>query len=125
MECGITKQSFGDIKDALREYWFEVGEKQIIAAALLHALVLLVCRIFHLEESGLNIDFQILSVAFWCFFSALLADKWIKGRNKRDVAFMALIGVFVGMKRITQWLGVALFVTVVVMMIARANALFF
>jgi|GEM_PF-4913483 len=34
MECGITKQAYIDIKETLQEYWFTVGEKQIIAAPL-------------------------------------------------------------------------------------------
>lgn len=125
METTVTKQAYSDIKEALQEYWFTVGEKQIIAAALLHALVLLVCHAFHLDESNITANLQVLSVAVWCAFSSYLADRWLKERYGNGGEFDYLVGTFVGMKKITQWLTVALFVGAVVMALARGNALFF
>ncbi len=125
METTITKQAYSDIKESLQEYWFTVGEKQIIAAALLHALVLLVCHAFHLEESGLNTDIQILSVTVWSGFSAYLADMWLKEKTAKGGEFESIIETLVSLKQVMQWFSVVLFVSEIVIVMARGNMLLF
>ena len=111
----------GTIKESVLYFWDAIGKKTFIALAVLHSIMLAIYYGFGLEGYVLGFDIQCIEIALWCGYNVHVTNKWIAD-NRDNKEYQDMIFPCNVSKWASILIAVVICITVIPMMLIRANA---
>lgn len=109
------------IKESVLCFWNTIGKKTLIALVVLHSIMLAIYYGFGLKGYVLGFDIQCIEIALWCGYNVHVINKWIAD-NRDNKEYQDMIFPCNVSKWASILIAVVICITVIPMMLIRANA---
>ena len=109
------------LKNSIHLFWNTIGKKTFVALVVLHFIMLAIYYGFGLKGFVLGFDIQCIEIALWCGYNAYVINKLITD-NRDNNEYHDMIFPCNVLKWVSVLIAVVICITVIPMMLIRANA---